>query len=84
MTDHGVAPPASHWDGVLTTAVVAFPFTAQCARFEMDLLEGETVTVLATRDDGWAVGVTGKGTMGLFPGNYLREDTTAGGRGNAE
>ena len=38
----------------------------------MDLVEGETVTVLATRDDGWCVGASADGRrVGLFPGNYI-------------
>lgn len=54
-------------------ARVLYPYTAQ-NEDELDLVEGDTVTVLcdesASYAEGWLVG-TVDGKMGLFPGNYV-------------
>lgn len=55
-------------------ARVLYPYTAQ-NEDELDLTEGDTVTVLcdesASYAEGWLVGTTVDKKMGVFPGNYV-------------
>lgn len=58
---------------IVQLARVLYPYAAQ-NEDELNLVEGDTVTVLcdesASYPEGWLVG-TVDGKMGVFPGNYI-------------
>ena len=44
---------------------------------ELELQEGDEITVIEKCDDGWYVGITMKnGKFGTFPGNYVQESVS--------
>jgi hypothetical protein len=52
-------------------AKVAFGYTAEETN-EIDLVEGDIITIVAMDDSGWWTGITSSGKEGLFPGNYVQ------------